>query len=148
MFSSLFAAAYGSAQFRPVAANRGLPLDISEQASDDYLTWDCVMGETWVSLQEIQKVDWDEQAVDRRPRKYEANSSGQMVYVGESSDPLPTDMIEEGSSWQVGKTLFKIERASRRKSLRRDWQLLFRLMGELAADYGDENVRLVIWFDY
>ena len=148
MFSSLFGGTFFSfAQFRPIAADRGLPKDISEQASDDYLTWDCALGETWISWQETQEVDWDEQALDGRPHEYEVNDTGKTVYKGKSA-PQAMDIIEEGNSWQVGASLFKIEKVSRRESLTRDWQLLFRLMRELAADYGDDNVRLVVWFDY
>ena len=105
------------------------------------------MGESWILLQEIQGIDWDEQAVDRRPHTYEADASGEMVYIGKSA-PQEVSLMAEGTIWQVGSTLFKVEKVSRRESLTRDWQLLFRLMGELAADYGVDNVRLVVWFDY
>jgi len=56
MFSCLFGMK-PYAQFTSIAPNRGLPGDISEEASDDYLTWEEACGETWISWPEIQAVD-------------------------------------------------------------------------------------------
>ncbi len=145
MFGSLFGVAMS--HFVPVAPNRGLPSDISEEASDDYLTWDCVMGETWISLPEIQAISWDEEAVDYRPHEYIPDETGRLVYV--SRDKMkPTDPTEEGNTWQVGSSVFKVEKVPRSAFLKADWRLLFRLMENLAAEYGNDGVRFVVWFDY
>ena len=147
MFSSLFGVTSSFARFSPVAPDRGLPKDISERASDDYLTWECVTGETWISWLEIQAIDWDEEGMDGRPHEYAPDNTGQLVYVGKAA-PGPTDVIEAGNTWQAGESVFIVEKTSRREGLRRDWQLLFRLMEALAAEYGPDGVRMVVWFDY
>lgn len=148
MFSSLFGVTGHSIRFTPVAPGRSLPLDISEEAGNDYLTWDdCVMGETWISWMEIQEIDWDEEAVDGRPHEYVPDGSGGLVFARKSA-PSSADAIVEGNTWQVGESVFRVEKVARRESLRRDWQLLFRLMEDLAAEYGDDSVRMVVWFDY
>jgi hypothetical protein len=36
---------------------------------------------------------------------------------------------------------------TRREALSDQWQLLFALMQTLARHYGDDGVRLVVWFD-
>ncbi|MDQ2799891.1 MAG: hypothetical protein M3Y13_09630 [Armatimonadota bacterium] len=145
MFSCLFGI-QPYAQFNPVAAGRGLPCDISEEASDDYLTWEEACGETWISWPEIQVIDWDEEALDRRPHEYSLDDSGQLLYTGKSA-PLASDIVVEGNTWQIGENVFKAERIARRKALSHDWRLLFRLMETLAAEYGNDAVRLAVWFD-
>ena len=145
MFGSLFGVT--TSHFIPIAPSRGPPQDVSEQASDDYLTWESVMGETWVSWSEIKTIAWNEETVDYRPHAYVLDETGQLVYV-ERANPEATDPMEEGSTWQIGASVFKREKISRSAFLRSDWRLLFRLMEDLAAEYGDEGIRLVAWFDY
>ena len=43
--------------------------------------------------------------------------------------------------WRV-----KGKKIQRKDALSSDWKLLFDLMKRLAKDYGDENIRLVVWF--
>lgn len=145
MFGSLFGVT--TSRFTPIAPNRGLPSDISEQATDDYLTWECAMGETWVSWREIQAIAWDEEAVDYRPHEYIPDETGQLFFVSRAN-PRAADPTEEGSTWQIGASVFRVEKISRNAFLRADWRLLFRLMEDCAAEYGEDCVRLVAWFDY
>jgi hypothetical protein len=56
--------------------------------------------------------------------------------------------LQEGHTWQVDETTYRIERLTRREALSPDWSLLFRLMEELAQVYGENRVRLVVWFDH
>lgn len=145
MFGSLFGVA--KSHFIPIAASRGLPTDISEEAVNDYLIWDSVMGETWISWSEIEAISWNEEALDYRPHEYTPDETGQLHYV--SRDKLqPTDPTEEGKIWQIGASVFRMEKVPRSAFLKEDWRLLFRLMKDLAAEYGNDNVRLVVWFDY
>jgi len=145
MFSWLFGIE-PYAQFIPIVPKRGLPGDISEEASDDYLTWEEACGETWISWPEFQAINWDEEALDRRPHEYSLDASGQLLYTGKSA-PRTSDIVAEGNTWQIGENVYKVERIARRKALSRDWRLLFCLMETLATEYGNDAVRLAVWFD-
>ncbi|HEX5416668.1 MAG TPA: hypothetical protein VFZ25_13440 [Chloroflexota bacterium] len=44
------------AHFRPIAAGRGLPSDISEEAERDYVEWSesgSLVGESWITWSEV-----------------------------------------------------------------------------------------------
>jgi hypothetical protein len=148
VFSCLFGVT-DYARFVPVAPDRGLPADASEEAADDYLTWEKPFGESWVSWPEIQAIDWQESALDSRPHAYRQDASGQLVYVSKSA-PRTGEVIEEGSTWQGGERLCRVERITRGSTLddARGWRCLLGLMALLASEYGDANVRLVVWFYY
>ncbi len=99
--------------FTPLAAERGIPDDVSEEAEAAYLEAAeepaSAFSASWISWAELKAADWDERAATAvrgrgQPTRKEAlNSAG--------------------------------------------WQLLFEMMGALARHYGDDNVRLVVWFD-
>jgi hypothetical protein len=67
------------AQFRPIAAERGLPSDAS-QLVKQYASAESngVFGHTWMSWQEIKQIDWEEQSEhpDERIHRYERNEQG------------------------------------------------------------------------
>ena len=106
-------------RYRPLAADRGLPSDLSLVAAGqvERLRPHFATGEighsSWLTWTEIDAIDWDELAQTTEP-------------VGLSS----VDQI-----------------ATRRDALSQPWLLPFDLMRRLAQDYGNDNVRLVVWFD-
>lgn len=104
MFGSLFGVR-NPTDFVPVAADRGLPDDVSEEVKGD------AEGEgnhsyTWITWEELQAVDWD-----------------------------ATGLI------------YGTDRISRRDALGDSGCLLLDLMKPLAERYGEQCVRLVVWFD-
>lgn len=150
MFNILFGIT-GYAQFTPIAPCRGLPPDISNEATEDYAGWDDVFGETWISLSEIEAIDWDVRALDRRPHEYRRDASGQLVYTGKGivrSMPRPYTELVEGETWQDGESVYRVEKMARRDALNADWQLLFRLMRALSEESDRDHVRLVVWFNH
>jgi len=148
VFSCLFGIT-DYAQFIPAAPERGLPADASEQVAQDYLNWEEPFGESWVSWPEIQAIDWEERALDSRPHAYRQDASGRLVYVSKAA-PRPGEVIEEGSTWQGGEHLYRVEKITRGSTLEaaRGGLCLCGLMALLASEYGDANVRLVVWFYY
>jgi hypothetical protein len=145
MFGSLFGVA-NHTHLSPVVANRGLPGDLSEEVIDTYVRCEeDSVAPTWITWAEIKAIDWNEEAVDGRPHQYKLNHDGQWNYAGKSAGSIVGRT--EGDSWMVGETLYRIERIKRRDMLDARWQLLFDLMQRLAQEYGDEGIRLVVWFD-
>ncbi|HET6356874.1 hypothetical protein [Streptomyces sp.] len=156
------------ANFRPLAAERGRPVDASETVRselDALAAWpDQAFGTTWITWTELKTVDWDEPAElpDSRIHQYRQTSDG-LKLVGKASwdarfaqalklpqrpsDPPPT--WPEGTEWLIGDTLFRSETLRRRDAVREDgeWKPVWTVMETLASQHGDDNVRLVVWFD-
>ncbi|WP_406436398.1 hypothetical protein OHB00_20780 [Streptomyces sp. NBC_00631] len=55
----------------------------------------------------------------------------------------------EGTEWTTGTTVHRAERARRRDAVPEDgpWAPVWTMMAALAGVHGDENARLVAWFD-
>ncbi len=142
LFSGLAGITLTVARFSRLASYRGLPPDISREAGDDYLTSVCVIGETWTGWPEIRTIDWEGDfgggPDDFAPDENEPPTSARRS----ASSPVPVmaeQTIEVIASIEVGSDLggWQPQRRLRRR--------LFRLMAALAADYGPDSVRLVVW---
>ncbi|MFE7615049.1 hypothetical protein [Streptomyces sp. NPDC057496] len=155
------------ANFRPLAAHRGLPADASATVSERFaqLTeWygeGSLHGTTWITWAEVKAVDWDEPAErpDSRLHEYRRTPNG-LRMVGKSSwSPAFAEAVglergeqrewPEGSEWLVGHTLYRSVTIRRRDAVTEtgEWRLVWEAMETLAAQHGDDNVRLVVWFD-
>ncbi|MCX4818546.1 hypothetical protein OG883_01205 [Streptomyces sp. NBC_01142] len=156
------------ANFRPLAAERGRPVDASEEVRaelDRLALWpDQLYGTTWITWAELKAVDWDEPAErpDSRIHQYRQTPDGRR-FVGKAgwdarfaqalnlsqrpSDPRPT--WPEGTEWLIGDTLYRSETLRRRDAVGEDgeWKPVWDAMEKLASQHGDDHVRLVVWFD-
>ncbi|MBU8860533.1 MULTISPECIES: hypothetical protein [unclassified Micromonospora] len=149
------------AGFEPVAPGRGLPDD----AGADLLALlaDGGHDHTWVTWAQLASVDWSAQAprVDDRIHEYELTSQGPRFVgkagqhgrawreiAGEHADHRGSS-YPEGTEWRAAGRVWRVERLTHGDVLRADPQLraLLDRMRELTDRYGDDNVRLVVWFD-
>ncbi|WP_237554854.1 MULTISPECIES: hypothetical protein [unclassified Streptomyces] len=123
-----------------------------------------MFGATWITWAEVKRVDWDEPAetIDRRVHRYQRTADG-LRYVGKAvwdaghAEALGTpdsisDPVEgwpEGTEWTVGDTVFRAQKIRRRDAVQPggEWQPVWTAMETLASLHGDDNVRLVVWFD-
>jgi hypothetical protein len=172
LFGSLFGAR--SLAFRPIAPERGIPADASEEVKNEYTAKHSaypeeVLWPSWITWQEIKAIDWDEITQDRTIWGYEyhKDANGEYRLVG-SFSPAPASLSRvaqklrlreedllaswrEGTQWAIGETVYRVEKTSRRHILEDGapgWQTLLRIMELLAGIYGDEGVRLVVWFTW
>ncbi|MFF4082547.1 hypothetical protein ACFYZN_24500 [Streptomyces sp. NPDC001777] len=153
------------AGFRPLAEERGLPPDASDGVRAELARWsDQVFGTTWITWAELRATDWTEPAesADSRLHQYRRTADG-LEYVGKSAWSrqfaeavgLPEQergrarTWPEGSEWHIGDTVYRSERMSRRDAVedRGEWAPVWTVMETLASQHGDDNVRLVVWFD-
>ncbi|MFF3137718.1 hypothetical protein [Streptomyces mirabilis] len=156
------------ANFQPLAMDRGLPVDASETVRaelDQLAQWpDQAYGTTWITWAEIKEVDWDEPAekADSRLHQYRQTSDG-LRFTGKSAwsprfaqavglpAQVPREAQEwpEGSEWLIGDTLYRSEKLRRRDAVPEtgEWKPVWTVMEALASQHGDDNVRLVVWFD-
>ena len=132
--------------FVPIAANRDVPADASEQVKADTREQDWCFGHTWISWRELTQIDWDESVINAFVRRYKKDENGEWKSDGGFIPGPPFEYIE-GASWQEGDTWNVIERISRADAVEGTFDLTFDLMKRLAQDYGAEFVRLVVWFD-
>lgn len=155
------------AGFRPVAADRGLPADTGDTVRETHLA----LGEqahwtTWVGWPEIRAVDWDEPAerADARLHEYRRGDDGRWRYTGKASwsraafaargvDPpppgTPPEIFPVGTVWTDGDFQVRAERLTRRDAVpaNGEWRPVWEVMEVLGRLHGDENCRLVVWFD-
>jgi hypothetical protein len=140
--------------FPPIAKGRGLPQDISEDGRRSYPeeNW----GHTWALWREIAAIDWDEVYQPQSPHiyKYVRHASGDRLlnwhgYFHEMTDPPPLDVTQQGEI-EMGDVLYRVvhDPAIRRhETLHAGWPIVFNAMRFIAKDWGDENVRVVVWFN-
>ncbi len=165
------------ARFDPIAAQRGLPDDLSEGVraiAEHYrpLTG-CFLDPTWVSWAELKAVNWDERAAgtDLRIHAFERDERGEWVFRDKSewrrppraeALPLPergshlSAVLEEvavprglpeGQEWEADGILYRSVRLRRSDAVGDDWRLVFGFMEALAGHFSADGVRLVAWFD-
>lgn len=144
--------------FAPIAAERGLPPDVSDDAATEYADISQripqeIFGATWISWREIQAIDWDEPVENRIIETYNDKPGGETVYWHSQLFRKHADAVAgtpgaltPGQRWAVNDHRYEVVATRRRDALERDWALLFRLMEALAGRYGDESVRMVVWF--
>jgi len=106
---------------KPISEPKGIPEDVSDEANEDIEGWG-VNGHShsWLAWKEIKEYDWNN-------NKYYEHRVVEFTKDG---------IKEVEPKWKPMK-----------EAISSDWKLLFDLMERLAKDYGDENVRLVFWFD-
>jgi hypothetical protein len=142
MFGALFGVRNHS-DFKPVAGGRGLPDPVSPTVKTEATEWDDYHSHTWVSWRELKAVDWDERDLAGLAFGYRKGEESHSIgkYLDRSDSRRG-----EGSTWSEGDTTYRVETITRREALGRECELLFRLMEILAERYGDDYVRLVVWF--
>ncbi|WP_371616767.1 hypothetical protein [Streptomyces sp. NBC_00454] len=161
-----FGALFGvrdTTSFRPLAADRGLPPDVSPMTLSHHTPSD--QGTTWISWAELEAADWDEYAAepDDCVHEYRRGPDGTWVLQGRNmdlnrwgklagvKDPLALyragRVYPEGTEWPDGDRLFRVGRLRRREVVGdSDWGALWTVMRTLAGLHGAEGVRLVVWF--
>ena len=127
MFASLFGVRNGGngvtevGRFRAIAPARGAPHGASQYYTEELEGYGGGVGETWILWGELAAIDWDEEG-----ELYIGDKPPHFVYAQPGSDR---------------------RRERRRDCLNGGWATLFKLMAELAEQFGAENVRLSVWFD-
>lgn len=165
------------ANFNPVAETRGLPDNPSftvkcdiRRFHDDWQPGDPLPesvgfhSTSYLTLEEIDEIDWDEEAEDADERVHVYRDG---EYTGKFRDSSSLDdedwqklrrgedvtkEMEHGHPVmdipEEAEVTYRLEKITRRDALSGLWEtLLFDVMPTLGDLYGEENVRLVVWFD-
>ncbi len=116
------------ANFKPLFPSRGFPIDCSEEIINEYKSEECYHDITWCTYEELKNIDYSELSlapderimVERGIKRYPSNDSEAKLRKHISRGEVLNDS---------------------------GFQLLFELMGVLAKRYGNEGVRMVVYFD-
>ncbi len=169
--------------WQPVAAGRGLPVDVSGHVRGDYEKWSrldgAIHGASWVSWSEIRDLDLSVPAPGRgvlqmqaRPRagppEHDRWPAGSPEWSGllrqiRIDDEWPDDIVEtfgvppigatpaEASPgcWVNSEARFQYDSRTREDFIGpgTGWGHVFAVMRALGQRFGDDGVRLVVWFD-
>jgi hypothetical protein len=147
----------GSVQ--PIAEKRGMPPNPSAETESDYLA-DVThfpqeyFGLTWISWTEIEAIDWgaplDDRVLERQKNQIHDiwQESWKSAFVQRHSDAWNTrpNHLAQGEPWEYGDSYYRIEHTTGRELWRDGWDVLWVMAEALATKYGNENVRLVVWF--
>jgi len=151
-FASLFGVGDADAGFTPVAARRGLPPDASPavrqwsepRRSDDVP--DGFFGHSFVTCAELAAADWAETRPDPYVHCYgRSDATREWVKFG-TFRPEPPHGRRPGDAWREDDVECRVRAITREETLGADFRLVYDLMIRLAERYGDEHVRLVVWF--
>jgi len=156
MFATLFGTR-NAEKFKPIAARRGIPTNAARETYTEFEKWGAdAHSPTSITWSEIKSIDWNEEAENSIVvYEYKKGKNAELIrcnqfYEDSRLTPEAWNTLLAGGTWEVDDTLFKIgevKKRRRRDALEnKDWELLFKLMEMLAERYGDDNVRMVVWF--
>lgn len=151
-----------AATFEPVAADRGVPEDLSPYGRAFYDSWavgqshDC-FGETCVTAAELTRIDWTEQA--SRRRLFVCDADGEKVAPATrwrdeihltDADRQQLDageVVRCETPTDDDPLHVTYDRLTRRDALTDDWNGLLDEVDALTDEYDDGDVRVTVWFD-
>lgn len=147
-------------QFDPVAADRGIPHNASRTVTKEYESWGVdAHSASYLTYEEIQDIDWQENAVapDARYSILDENKepTGTKFSLGPASGW--SDIVEENKEaieagepvpGPDGENYIQRRRLTREEALSGAWDWLLNDYMDLLADrFGEDRVRMVVWFD-
>ncbi|TLS41517.1 hypothetical protein FE633_35570 [Streptomyces montanus] len=153
---------------RPLFAGRGLPDDVSDPVRKTGVG-DYQHSHTYATWADVAAVDWDAPLADRPAwswaGQWRPGEDGELVLrdvvvatpdLGDAAaDTFGGDLLLAPSEWPPGGevrldgVVYRPVVLTARMQAPPDderWAPVWKTMGDLAAEHGDENVRLVVWF--
>ncbi|MEV6140092.1 hypothetical protein AB0L63_29415 [Nocardia sp. NPDC051990] len=158
----------GVEELRPLFSHRGLPSDVSdpvwENSAEDYQH-----GHTYATWAEVAAVDWDAPLADGPAfyfvGEWRPGEDGELVLydtvwnrgdlVDAAGDTFGGDMVLAPPAWPPGGevclegVVYRPVVLTARMFAPPDegrWARVWTAMRDLAAEHGDDSVRLVVWF--
>lgn len=168
-FECLFGAGRGEVGAdRPLFAARGIPDDVSAPVREGSLFGDCEHSHTYATWAEVAAVDWDAPVADGPAwlwaGEWRSGEDGELVLhdvvwvtpaMNEAADDAFGGDFDSPAEWPPGGEVLLDGAIYRPVVLtarmiaspdKENWAALWTAMRDLAAEHGDENVRLVAWF--
>lgn len=112
---------------------------------------------TWITWKEIKNAKWDQKVTSSYITQYKELENGTLQEVSSfmgSSGITDEDIEQMAKGLSVRKKyfddteyIFKHAETTPKEHISGDWQTIFDIMERLAKQVGEDNVRLVVWFD-
>lgn len=126
----------------PVVETRGFPEDAYYKTKREYEAWEGdAHSPSWMNVKDLLAYDWDQTGMDNRISeidKYTGKEKGKASYTHLQDRPEECE--------KRGVYLKHLERRAG-DLLSNTWQEYIEEMKKLAEKYGEEGVRVVVWFD-
>ncbi|MFE7796961.1 hypothetical protein [Nocardia sp. NPDC057440] len=158
----------GVEDVRAIFSHRGLPNDVSDPVRESSAD-DCQHGHTYATWAEVAAVDWDAPLADEPAfyfvGEWRPGADGELVLydtvrvtpdLGEAAaDTFGGDLLLAPSEWPPGGevcldgVVYRPVVLTARMFAPPDeerWSRVWTAMRDLAAEHGNDNVRLVVWF--
>lgn len=137
--------------FEPVVPYGPAPEDISYEVMADG-EFSHIGSEQSLTYKEFKNINWDEESTEFVPNEYVKDGPDFIKSInidcgGKLSDS-EYDKLNQEKVLEKDEHIYKLEKIKRKECLTPDWRRLFEFMREIAEEAGDENVRLVVWFDH
>ncbi len=142
LFGSLFGVRNGTS-FAPIAAARGLPGDASDLITQES-SQKGSFGHSWISLAELNAVDWTEKGFDAPAQTKPSNGAEWLAAQVMKRSKVQSDYEKE---LEKKGYIVRVPPLTRRDTLGPNMELLLKMAQPLGDHYGSERVRLVVWFD-
>lgn len=122
----------------PISEPRGLdPEDLSFWAKDDYNGWLAdAHGASWLNWKDISEYDWTQISMDGRVSVVNLETGEEKIKASYINPSLLKEDEKFDYLSRVAKDLIPLP-----------WEALFNEMEFYANRLGNENVRIVFWFD-
>lgn len=129
----------------PLTTPRGVPADVSRQAARELQRCpDSWFEHTWVRLDELHALNWDQVVITNREFWHKAGRTDGAGMIHQRREDLP-----DGTRWEENGEVHFIGTLTGNQLLAksREWRVLLGILDVFGREHGDERVRLVVWFD-
>lgn len=127
---------------KPISNPRGLPEKVSWQVKDSLEKWGSdAHSRSWLSVKDFKEHDWELESLDGRVSTIDKNTGKELskasyTFLQDHPDEAEKQNVELKHLTRKAKDLIPFA-----------WVCFIDYMKSLAENYGDENVRIVFWFD-
>lgn len=149
VFGSLFGICNYDA-FEPIAYGKGLPEDVSYFTKNSWNSSTMFHSPTFITYEEIREIDWKEKAKMSSALRQRCDSCGTLETTTTDMSVFNTEEIQKicsGENVKKDDVTYSGIIPTRGERLTKDWKDLFAIMRCLSDRYGDNKVRLVVWFE-
>ena len=147
LFGYLFGVRESADKYLPVAAGRGLPPSVEEE-TELIFKWNEGEHPTWIGWREFRDAINDSHSIHTYRKEAPDQAVPEKLWIPSSPAYFTTseqERLRQGLVVGKGGFLYRYE-ADGPLPLGPGWQLIVEFGDRLAQVYGEDNVRMVVWF--